>query len=682
LPPDPDQSLAAEDARLAALADYAILDTPPEPVFDGIVQLAASLCRSPMALISLVDRDRQWFKARAGLEACQTPIEQSVCAHALTRTDLLIIPDLTLDPRTRANPLVTSAPHMRFYAGAPLVTPAGVVIGTLCVIDTVARPDGLTDVQRQSLTALSHQVVALLEMRAMVVERGQHIAVGHQVNAAALARAITSEAAQAELRTRETRARLAQAAGGVGTFELDTATGRMSVSAEFCHLFGLPVAPEYPAAVMEALVLPEDHSIRSSTATRADGSAPAGAEYRIRRADNGALRWIARRSEFLRDAEGRPVAMFGTVQDVTSRKFATERLSALVQLGDALREATSRTAVLLAASAILGQTLAASRAGYGEIDLRSGTLTVARDWTVPGIASLAGQHRLEGFGSPLGHIVPEQALGREDVLQGLTTEEDVARYEAAQVRAKLDVPLLRRGELAAVLFVHSSTPRPWLPGEIEFAQGVAERTYAALARLQGDAQQQVLNHELSHRLKNTFAMVQAIATQTLRPVTPREPVQALQQRIHALSTAHDVLLQQNWTEASIHAVAEQVLGALGQINRFDLCGPDISLSPRSALSFAMLLHEMGTNAVKYGALSNEIGRVSLSWCISGEGAEAEMALRWRERGGPMVQVPEASSFGSKLIKMGLMGTGGVLLRYPLEGFEADMTALLEEVQSP
>jgi hypothetical protein len=114
--------------------------------------------------------------------------------------------------------------------------------------------------------------------------------------------------------------------------------------------------------------------------------------------------------------------------------------------------------------------------------------------------------------------------------------------------------------------------------------------------------------------------------------------------IHALSTAHDVLLQQNWTAAPVQAVAEQVLGALGQMDRIDLCGPDISLSPRSALSFATL-HEMGTNAVKYGALSNEIGRVSLSWGISGEGLEAEMALRWREHADRQCRCPRRPASG-------------------------------------
>ncbi|WP_427025328.1 GAF domain-containing protein [Aureimonas ureilytica] len=160
-----------EAERLAALAAYGILDTPPEQAFDDIVLLARALCRAPVALVSLVDRDRQWFKARSGFEPCQTPLEQSVCSHALGQTDLLIIPDLTLDARTRANTLVTGEPFLRFYAGAPLVTPAGEVLGTLCVLDHVPRADGLTEAEGEALSALSRQVVTQLELRLALADR-------------------------------------------------------------------------------------------------------------------------------------------------------------------------------------------------------------------------------------------------------------------------------------------------------------------------------------------------------------------------------------------------------------------------------------------------------------------------------------------------------------------------------
>ena len=141
--------------RLQILEDYDILDTPPEPGFDDVVTLARQICKTPIALVSLVDRDRQWFKAVSGLDICETPINQSVCAHALAQRETLNIPDLTLDARTRDNSLVTGEPFIRFYAGAPLIAASGLVIGTICVIDTVPRSGGLDVGQITAIEALA-----------------------------------------------------------------------------------------------------------------------------------------------------------------------------------------------------------------------------------------------------------------------------------------------------------------------------------------------------------------------------------------------------------------------------------------------------------------------------------------------------------------------------------------------
>jgi PAS domain S-box-containing protein len=157
--------------RLATLASYDILDTAPEKGFDDIALLARNACDTPVALVSLVAADRQWFKARVGFQACETDLNASVCAHALAVPDLLVIPDLTADPRTQANPLVTGEPHIRFYAGAPLRTPEGEVLGSLCVIDHQRRPDGLTDSQAESLRALAGQVVSQMALRRALREQ-------------------------------------------------------------------------------------------------------------------------------------------------------------------------------------------------------------------------------------------------------------------------------------------------------------------------------------------------------------------------------------------------------------------------------------------------------------------------------------------------------------------------------
>lgn len=157
--------------RLEALSDYDILDTPPEKGFDDIVALARLTCAAPVALISLVADDRQWFKARSGFAPSETSLDKSVCAHVLAAPGLLVIPDLTLDPRTRGNPLVTGEPHLRFYAGEPLTTPAGERLGSLCVIDLAPRPEGLTNQQAEALRALAGQVMSQMELRRSVTER-------------------------------------------------------------------------------------------------------------------------------------------------------------------------------------------------------------------------------------------------------------------------------------------------------------------------------------------------------------------------------------------------------------------------------------------------------------------------------------------------------------------------------
>src|SRR5471032_564167 len=377
----------SDPSRLATLLSYRVLDTPPEPQFDDIVQLARTICRTPVALVSLIAADRQWFKARAGVDdLTETPLNQSICVHAIEEPEILVIPDLTQDPRTRANTLVTEGPQIRFYAGAVLRTPEGQALGALCVIDTVPRPQGLTDEQRASLLALGRQTMMMLDYR------------------------------------RAASAREAEQAGGIGT-----------------------------------------------------------------------------------------------VQDITERK----------------------------------------------------TL---------------------------------------------------------------------------------------------------------------EALQQTLNEELSHRMKNTLAMVDAIAAQTLRQAADQPAVVALGRRIKALGQAHDVLLRQSMAGASIKATIEAVVGLAADLRRFAISGPDIDVNSRSALSFSLLIHELATNAVKYGALSRDGGRVSVTWRVERPAGAPEkgldLVLEWQEAGGPPVVAPERKGFGSRLIQSGLAGTGRSDVRYLPMGLRAEFRAPL------
>ncbi|OYU00001.1 MAG: GGDEF domain-containing protein [Burkholderiales bacterium PBB1] len=163
---------ANEAERIAALQEFKLLGSSAEQSYDDMTMLAAMICNTPIALMSLVDTNRQWFKSRVGLDAAETPRELAFCAHAILSPDqLLIVPDATQDSRFAGNPLVTGAPNVRFYAGAPLVTPEGLAIGTLCVIDR--KPHTLSEGQQAALQALARQTMVQLELRRNLLDSEQ-----------------------------------------------------------------------------------------------------------------------------------------------------------------------------------------------------------------------------------------------------------------------------------------------------------------------------------------------------------------------------------------------------------------------------------------------------------------------------------------------------------------------------
>lgn len=162
-----------EEERLASLRSYEILDTGAEAEFDEITRVVSEVCNMPVSLISLVDTDRQWFKAKTGVDLRETPLEASVCAHGILQSDVFEIEDLTKDIRTVDNPLVTGAPHARFYAGAPITNDEGRSLGMLCVLDY--QPRKLAQAQRDLLRIMSRLVVRQMELRKILrTERAAH----------------------------------------------------------------------------------------------------------------------------------------------------------------------------------------------------------------------------------------------------------------------------------------------------------------------------------------------------------------------------------------------------------------------------------------------------------------------------------------------------------------------------
>jgi PAS domain S-box-containing protein len=285
-----------ETARLNRLQAYRALDTEAEARFDRLAALAADLFDAPIALISLIDAERQWFKARHGLDAAETPREQAFCAHVLPLGPgaTLVVENAVEDARFRDNPLVTGAPHIRFYAGAALAAPDGHVLGTLCVIDDQPRPRP-SDRQLNRLRALADVVVGEFEF------------------------GVSVRAEQERRRLLE----LAEAMSGVGRWRLDLATKRVEWSDEVYRIHGVS-RETFDPNLNSALDFypPEDRAeVEASLARTMEGAAPIGFRLRIRRAD-GELRDVVSRSCCERDNAGRPLALFGVFQDVTDQARA------------------------------------------------------------------------------------------------------------------------------------------------------------------------------------------------------------------------------------------------------------------------------------------------------------------------------------------------------------------------
>jgi two-component sensor histidine kinase len=206
-------------------------------------------------------------------------------------------------------------------------------------------------------------------------------------------------------------------------------------------------------------------------------------------------------------------------------------------------------------------------------------------------------------------------------------------------------------------------------------EGIFDIAIETTGQVLAERERALVMAETTHRLKNTLALVQAIAQQTLRDIPDRERVQAFDDRLHALASAHDVLLQHEWNGADLQGLVETALGRVVDRARFEIEGPRLVVKAPIAQNVSLLIHELATNATKYGALTQEGGRVSVSWMREG----GLVRMEWRERGGPPATAPKRKGFGSRLVGLGLTGNGGVEKDFGPEGLTVRLTAPVESL---
>lgn len=733
-----DSSSDAEALRLSALASYDVLDTNAEADFDGIVRLAAQICETPIALVSLVDTDRQWFKATVGLAVDQTPLCDAVCAHAILETDLLIIPDLTLDSRTADNNLVVGDPGIRFYAGAVLRNLEGYALGTLCVIDYQPRPNGLDEKQCFGLQMLARQTMAQLELR----------------RTARIEREVRQDREEGRLRFEA----IFNSAVDYAIIVMDRDGCITDWNEGATRILGW-TPDEIIGHDVSAFFTPEDCAAgipdREMEHALSQGR---GIDERWHLRKSGERFWANGEMMPLRDAHGSLIGFMKVLRDRTQARLAEEQLVASEKrwrelfenmregffLGELLRDGNGKATNirLLEANDAFTEQSGLPRTSVGRtIDDFPGHLPQALiDRFVEAVETGEPQrfeihvpdlHRWfevrgakdegERFSCLFLDITARKAIEEQLVLNderlqmaltasgavglwdwmvetdllhgdasfarlyGLDVVETAAGITMEQYQRYVvpeDIGPLRehiaavfeRGEdfLVEYRLAIPGEPLRWVECKGRMVADSEGRPFRfsgtavdVTIRKNAESQKHLLMEELSHRVKNTFAMVQAVVFQTLRGTDPAVS-DTLQSRLAALSRAHEILLQKSWTSMTISALLDRVLRLEAEGDRYVIDGPNFEVGPEAALSISLLLHELATNAVKYGALSNETGIVRVTW----QKDDGHFRLFWTEEGGPPARTPERKGFGSRLVGLGIRNSRKADLTFDETGFRA------------
>ncbi|MGE7369007.1 GAF domain-containing protein [Neorhizobium sp. NPDC001467] len=762
--------------RIRAVRNAGLFEPHHRSEFDDIVETVKKALRCPVAIVSILDEDRQVFAAHVGLptgwaERGETPLTHSFCQHVVDDRKPFVVDDATMHQRVRDNLAIRDLGVIS-YMGVPVSLPDGTIIGAVAAID--GRPREWSQAELDLLTQFgklaSNHIANLISDRrwshlfqrleegiiqgtvirdaagtvvdwrydqvnpawaelvgvpvelatgntirnvfpgieddwiadaAMVVETGTSKRFTRRVGTidrwfdgyvqatgddtfVIMFLEVTDRVAAAEaLRRSEEQLRLLVEGAkdyAILTVDLDGKIAAWFGGAQEtfgrseAEMLGRPFAEIFTTEDRErdvpanelATAAREGVSVDRRWHARADGS---------RVFLDGTVRPL------LSGSGGEIRGYIKIARNATLEKQSQDRQLAFLKLGDRIRELHTVTEVAFAASETMAQNLVgATRAGYGVVDPIAETVQMLPGWCAPKIAPIAGLHHFREYGSFIDDLKRGENIIIPDVALDPRTAASADMFGRIAVATLVNLPIMEHGVFVGVMFVHYDKPHEFTAEERDFVRTVADRTREAVSRIRAQEDQQILNHEIGHRLKNTMAMVQAIATQTLRPVTDRGPVEAFTSRLHALSKAHEVLLGQDWSSARIVQVTDSVLNQLALPDRYRIEGPDLELGPRTALSLALLMHELGTNALKYGAWSCDTGIVSVSWKTEAANGDSTLVLTWTETNGPPVAAPSGKGFGSRLIRLGLMGTGGVEISYDPSGLKVEMRGLVSQLR--
>ena len=513
---------------------------------------------------------------------------------------------------------------------------------------------------------------------------------------------------EARLRESEEQLRLATEAAEVGLWDVDPLSDTLYWPPRVKAMFGISAeAPVSMAADFFPCLHPEDQARVVDAylaATDPARRAVYEVEYRTIGKEDGVVRWVAAKGRGIFDESGACIRVIGTAVDITARKRAEEAalrqarsLQILNTTGAALAaELDLQKIVQLVTDAGVGITGAEFGAFFYNVTDRSGD-----SYT---LYALSGVERaaFERFPMPRATGVFGPTFRGEGVVRSadITADPRYGRNAPFKgmpqghlpVRSYLAVSVISRsGEVIGGLFFGHSRPGVFSDEAEELVNGLAGQAAVAVdnARLyqaaqreiaerrKSEARQSLLINELNHRVKNTLATVQSIVAQTSRSGRSSQEVRhAIEGRLLALSAAHNLLTQHNWEGADLRLVAERALEAFatpgeGQVT---VSGPSVILEPEQALGVSMALHELATNAAKYGALSTAAGRVQVRWGTQ----DARLDLSWQESDGPPVKAPSERGFGSRLLERGLAAElgGTVDLEFRPEGVRCAVSAPL------